>query len=270
VDEEPYEVLGVSHDASQKEIKEAYRQKARDYHPDVCEREDATEMFKRVKNAYEKLHSGDKDTTEPEQTAQRTPSGNSTQSQRTTRKQRGETQTNEKSKGGDSERASQKSDRSEPGFGKDGFDTFETYDDGWKLARNGDGEWFVFTETETAPHLDEKTRMYLDKDGGMSTVTVHFDTRESAQETYKKGYSYRKAEKNSSTEATDPSRRKTGASSGGNGPHVYKSKDMDGSFTGGNSRWGELNEKYRFDRLWKLCYKHPRTRVYDVFRNSFP
>jgi molecular chaperone DnaJ len=50
-----YDVLGVSRDASQQEIKDAYRKKAREYHPDVSDDPNAEEKFKQVKKAKEVL-----------------------------------------------------------------------------------------------------------------------------------------------------------------------------------------------------------------------
>ncbi|MDT3434358.1 molecular chaperone DnaJ [Haloarcula sp. 1CSR25-25] len=50
-----YEILGVSRDASEDEIKEAYREKAREYHPDVSDDPDAEEKFKQAKKAKEVL-----------------------------------------------------------------------------------------------------------------------------------------------------------------------------------------------------------------------
>lgn len=48
-------VLGVDASASPDEIKRAYREKVREYHPDLSDRDDAEEQFKRVKRAYEAL-----------------------------------------------------------------------------------------------------------------------------------------------------------------------------------------------------------------------
>lgn len=55
-----YEVLGVTRDSNQEEIKRAYRQLARKYHPDVSSEPNAEERFKEVNSAYEALSDPDK------------------------------------------------------------------------------------------------------------------------------------------------------------------------------------------------------------------
>lgn len=50
-----YKILGVGRDASQDEIKKAYRKLARKYHPDVSKEANAEDKFKEVGEAYEVL-----------------------------------------------------------------------------------------------------------------------------------------------------------------------------------------------------------------------
>ena len=56
---DPYQVLGVSRDASEAEIKSAYRKLSKKYHPDANvnnpNKDLYTEKFKQVQNAYERI-----------------------------------------------------------------------------------------------------------------------------------------------------------------------------------------------------------------------
>ncbi|MCL1923042.1 MAG: molecular chaperone DnaJ [Propionibacteriaceae bacterium] len=50
-----YSLLGVDRDATDEDIKKAYRKLAMKYHPDVAEEDGAADMFKRIGEAYEVL-----------------------------------------------------------------------------------------------------------------------------------------------------------------------------------------------------------------------
>ena len=56
---DPYSVLGVSQDASDEEIKKAYRRLSRKYHPDANinnpDKDKAEEKFKEVQQAYDQI-----------------------------------------------------------------------------------------------------------------------------------------------------------------------------------------------------------------------
>jgi curved DNA-binding protein len=55
-----YQVMGVARDASQEDIKRAYRKLARKYHPDVSKEKDAEEKFKALQEAHEVLKDPEK------------------------------------------------------------------------------------------------------------------------------------------------------------------------------------------------------------------
>jgi molecular chaperone DnaJ len=55
-----YDVLGVNRQATQEEIKKAFRRLARQYHPDVSKSTDAEARFKEINEAYEVLSDRDK------------------------------------------------------------------------------------------------------------------------------------------------------------------------------------------------------------------
>ena len=58
--QDPYKVLGVSPDASDEEIKKAYRDLAKRYHPDMNPGDaSAAEKMNEINDAYDRIKSGD-------------------------------------------------------------------------------------------------------------------------------------------------------------------------------------------------------------------
>src|SRR6478672_1793594 len=55
-----YDVLGVARDASQDDIRRAFRRLARQYHPDISKEDGAEARFKEVNEAYEVLSDTEK------------------------------------------------------------------------------------------------------------------------------------------------------------------------------------------------------------------
>ncbi|MEJ2130782.1 MAG: DnaJ domain-containing protein, partial [Gammaproteobacteria bacterium] len=55
-----YKILGVADDASEADVKRAYRKLARKYHPDVSDEPDAQAKFQEVGEAYEVLKDPEK------------------------------------------------------------------------------------------------------------------------------------------------------------------------------------------------------------------
>jgi len=55
-----YDILNIPKNASEKEIKKAYRTLTKKYHPDICKDEGAEEKFKDINEAYSVLSDSQK------------------------------------------------------------------------------------------------------------------------------------------------------------------------------------------------------------------
>jgi len=55
-----YDILGVPRNADDKEVRKAYRNLARKFHPDVCKDHGAEEKFKHINEAYSVLSDAQK------------------------------------------------------------------------------------------------------------------------------------------------------------------------------------------------------------------
>ena len=55
MDKDYYKIMGLEPNASEQEIKTAYRRLARKYHPDISKEPNAEELFKEMGEAYETL-----------------------------------------------------------------------------------------------------------------------------------------------------------------------------------------------------------------------
>ena len=60
MDKNYYDILGISKNASESDIKSAFRKLSKKYHPDVCKEKDAEEKFKEINEAYTVLSDPEK------------------------------------------------------------------------------------------------------------------------------------------------------------------------------------------------------------------
>jgi hypothetical protein len=290
--QDPYEVLGVNRNASEDEIKEAYREKVKRYHPDACDKENAEELFKQIKDAYETLQSGgsaDTGSGSGQRKSSPNTSSNSTRkrsgqererAQKRTSKREGRNRTNQSTTGADEHEEGQRrsaarnQNRKKGGFEADpsqwntesddtpdGFEVTRRFDDGWLLGRRNDaeaedGRWFVFKEFETAPHVEQKEFMFLADDGAMTKGAVYFETSAAAEEAYRSEFGEEETDEEYEHEQEGQETHRKGYSPKGES-HTHVSKEK-GSPTADEGGWGERKRKTDLDTLWSLYYQEKK------------
>lgn len=219
---DPYEVLGVEKDASQEEVKKAYREKVKKYHPDRCDREDAEELFKQIKEAYEVAYE----------------EAGSTESARGTKHY--EASEDEVS---DTDQEGGEGTRKETVDGTR-YEVFKSYDD-WSLGRRiDDGNWYIFRSLETAPHVDGEDTEYIDYDGSTTREAVGFETKEQAKRAYE-----------STVGSVNETRRGRARNSTTSQSKTRSRGRRNEGFSGGTGEWGEVHKGGYIDDLWRLCYQ---------------
>lgn len=146
-----YQLLGVSKNATAKEIKQAYKQKAKKYHPDANDGgEDAQEKFKEINKAYQTL-------SDPDKRAAYDRMGHA-----------GYQQAKARGYGGGQQGGGQ------TGFG--GFDFSDVFGGGGgQKTRSGFGSIFedLFTQAFTQIQVQVPIKLTLAALGGSKTINVH-------------------------------------------------------------------------------------------------
>lgn len=301
-DRDPYEVLGVPRGASDGEIKEAYREKAKKFHPDASDREDAAEVFKRVKEAYEEIYTeGESFSSSSDSSADvRGEGGTGRETEAETGKKEegrsgfgtgrrretgsgpgpgagfgrdrdrdrddgtgGRTRNATRSGFGDEKGEDEKETNEEEDGDPDEFEVHKQLGLGWKLGETDAGSWFVFTEGETAPYVDGVRMLYLDDDGGMSDDAVYFGTRSAAERTYEEHYGEEDGFENEHQDEWEDSHR--GFAPGGKS-YTRKTEQRKDGFE--DEGWGERVEDADLDELWRLYYQERESSTEDETRTQ--
>ncbi len=183
-DREPHEVLGVARNATEDEVRDAYREMVKEHHPDVSDAEDAEERFVRIRDAYEVMRKrAEKRSTTGAGAV--TPEQDSSDDVRSTGSQ---TQTRTSTKSEHKRRTRERRKRWEDPWemgGEDGEDDGE--DRREKVDKMGYG-WFLFREGDVfyISKRGGRGRVYIGKDGSSRRERSEFGSAEEAEEAYRK------------------------------------------------------------------------------------
>lgn len=201
-DREPHEVLGVARDASEDEVRAAYREMVKKHHPDVSDAEDAEERFVNIRDAYEVMR--ERANGESRSGDSKTGNGNV---EKNTAKGRGEPK-----------RETRSSTRSE--HKKRKREKRKRWDDPWKSETQNDrkrsGErrkskktekerverlgygWTLFREDGkfSVSKSGGRGHVYIDTEGGMRRDKYLFSSREEAEDAYEEHVKNREERRN--------------------------------------------------------------------------
>lgn len=186
-DREPHEVLGVARDASNDEVRDAYREMVKKHHPDVSDADDAEERFVRIREAYETMKGEGEDTaTESEDTEDearkdeaRRRWGGQHDERRQRQRQRRKAWENEWENVGD-----EQGEEKEDGGGV----TDEEDTDGERVKALGYG-WGLFIASGGGFYVSKRGgrgRVYLGEDGRPARDRTLFGSREGAENAHEK------------------------------------------------------------------------------------
>jgi len=190
-DREPHDVLGVARDASEDEVRNAYRQMVKKHHPDVSDADDAEERFVRIRDAYEVMReraeergsmggesatgNGQEKETRNRGTATRnTETGTGT---RTSTRSEHKRRNREKRKRWEDPWKEETKDEEENGRESEPEEV-DTMGYGWTLFRE-DGRYFVSKS-------GGRGRVYINRDGRSKREKTKFSSTEEAEEAYER------------------------------------------------------------------------------------
>jgi len=201
-DREPHEVLGVARDASEDEVRAAYRKMVKEHHPDVSDAEDAEERFVKVRDAYEVMRErAEENGTEKKEVDRDEPRSDVSGGNRATgtsarsehKRRRREKRKNWEDPWTDNtgSRRRETGDEYRTERGENGTERVGNLGYGWTVYREGD----EFTVSKTGG----RGRVFIGDGGQVKNQKYRFSSREEAEEAYEEHVTERDRKRDTSS-----------------------------------------------------------------------
>ena len=204
-DREPHEVLGVARDASEDEVRAAYREMVKEHHPDVSDAEDAEERFVKIRDAYEVMRErAEENGTEKKEVDRDEPRSDVSGGNRatgTSARSEHKRRRREKRKNWEDwedpwtdntgSRRRETGDEYRTERGENGTERVGNLGYGWTVYREGDD----FTVSKTGG----RGRVFIGDGGQVKTEKHRFSSREKAEEAYEEHVTERDRKRDTSS-----------------------------------------------------------------------